>query len=248
LAKGSVAVKPTVQSAGRYDLPVARRPDPDDEDGEVSPQLQSEVETLSAERLVFFSDAVVAIAITLLALELPVPQGITDSNHDWLVSARQNVDQYLAFVISFLVISAYWRGHHRVFRYLRNADPIVGLNLLWLFFIVITPFVTKVLSGNGAFQSRFILYASVQVLASLTFLTIIRVVRRYDLLREGSPPHLVRNTTIRMSGLALAFGISLPISLVTPWAYLCWVAIPVVTIALRRIADRFSPLQTIGAR
>jgi len=219
---------------------VARGPDPDDDDGAVSPELQSEVETLSAERLVFFSDAVVAIAITLLALELPVPQGVT--NHDWLASARQNFDQYLAFVISFLVISAYWRGHHRVFRYLRNADPIVGLNLLWLFFIVITPFVTKVLSGDGAFQSRFILYASVQVLASLTFLTIIRVVRRRDLLREGSPPHLVRNTTIRMAGLALAFGISLPISLVTPWAYLCWVAIPVVTIALRRIADRLSPL------
>jgi hypothetical protein len=64
---------------------------------------------------VFFSDAVVAIAITLLAIELPVPEG--DSTASLLDSLGANSIAYLTFLISFLVIGAHWRSHHQVFRY-----------------------------------------------------------------------------------------------------------------------------------
>ena len=116
-----------------------------------------DVERLATERLIFFCDAVVAIAITLLALDLPVPP------------TRGYWDDYLAFVISFAVISAHWRGHHRVFRYVVRSGPIVGLSLLWLFFIVLTPLATRVITAEGDFAPRFIFYAAVQALAGLTF-------------------------------------------------------------------------------
>jgi Endosomal/lysosomal potassium channel TMEM175 len=91
--------------------------------------IQHEMEFASAERLAFFSDAVVAIALTLLALGLPVPGGIESpdsaSVSDMIRDAARHVDDYLAFLISFLVIGAHWRLHHRVFRYVRHATRAI---------------------------------------------------------------------------------------------------------------------------
>lgn len=106
--------------------------------------VHREMEIASAERLMFFSDAVVAIALTLLALELPVPGGIENvdsvSISDMISDAGRHLDDYLAFLISFLVIGAHWRIHHRAFRYVREATtPIIRLNMYWLLLIVITP-------------------------------------------------------------------------------------------------------------
>lgn len=63
-------------------------------------------EERATDRLIFFTDAVVAIAITLLALELPVPSGRNVS--EFWRSVREHHDEYLAFLISFFVISASW--------------------------------------------------------------------------------------------------------------------------------------------
>ena len=67
----------------------------------------------------FFSDAVVAIAITLLAIELPVPESTTTS--ELLAALAEDSLAYLTFVISFLVVVAHCRAHHRVFRYLGGS-------------------------------------------------------------------------------------------------------------------------------
>ena len=78
------------------------------------------LESGTAERLLFFSDAVVAIAMTLLALELPVPVGKTASAL-W-ASAREGAGHYLAFVVSFVVIALAWGEHHHVMRYLERSE------------------------------------------------------------------------------------------------------------------------------
>jgi uncharacterized membrane protein len=223
---------------------VAKRIDRDDAE---SPELRAEVEQISTERLVFFSDAVVAIAITLLALELPLPSApgggpptSATSNHDFLVSLQANADQYIAFLISFIVIAAHWRGHHRVFRYVRSVGPILRWNMLWLLFIVVTPFATRVLNEDGGFQVRFILYAAVQVLASVSFLAILWGIWRHDLLREGSPPGLVRSSAVRLGGLAVTFLLSIPLAFVTRYAYFIWFAVPFAAVAIRRLTNGFA--------
>ena len=107
-----------------------------------------EVRAIAAERLTFFADAVIAIAVTLLALDLPVPAG--DTNSAMLHSAFDHRDGYLAFCISFLVIASHWRGHHSVFRYVTHLDGrLTGLTIGWLFLQVVTPFATRVITGNG---------------------------------------------------------------------------------------------------
>lgn len=103
-----------------------------------------EQKNLSLERLVFFSDAVVAIAITLLALDIrvgPTPTGrlhFSDIGELW--------KPLLAFVLSFFNIANFWRTHHAFFAHIDKIDErLLWYNMLWLLFIVLFPFSTSLL-------------------------------------------------------------------------------------------------------
>jgi uncharacterized membrane protein len=192
---------------------------------EEAAELAVEQRFMSAERLVFFSDAVVAIALTLLALELPVPVG--DSNHELVGGFREHYEEYLAFLISFAVIGIQWQGHHRTYGHVRGlAGRLVTFNLMWLLTIVVTPFATKVLTGDGAFQARFTTYAAVQALSGLFFLLMIMEITRYDLRDPGTPRRAVIGAYVRVTSMTLAFAISIPVCFLTHWAYGCWAIIP----------------------
>ena len=81
---------------------------------------ESEYERRAVERLIFFSDAVVAIAITLLAIDLPVPSGATVG--EFWSSAREHDGVYLGFLVSSITIAAAWSHHHDAFKYARRTD------------------------------------------------------------------------------------------------------------------------------
>jgi uncharacterized membrane protein len=201
-----------------------------------------EVRAIAVERLTFFADAVIAIAITLLALDLPVPAGTT--NRELLHFVGEHFDAYLAFLVSFLVVGAHWRSHHRTFRYVTAlGGGLARLTMYWLLMQVITPFATRVLTVNGAFQARFVFYAGVQAIAALIFLLMLRDVRRYQLIRADTPPQIFQNARWRTAVLAAGFLISIPVCFVSkPAAYGCWIAVPVVRLTVvattRRRAGR----------
>lgn len=198
-----------------------------------------EARTAAADRLTMFVDAVTAIALTLLALELPVPAG--DTTDAMLSSALAHGKEYLAFTLSFTVIAAHWRAHHEIFRYVDSlSSRLTSLTLVWLFMQVLMPFATRVLTADGAFPPRFSVYALVQVLASTSFALIIREIRRERLYRTDVEPPELAQSLVRSICLAAVFGVSVPVSfLVTgTGAYLCWLAAPIVLSAARRIQGR----------
>jgi uncharacterized membrane protein len=198
---------------------------------------ESERRFLSAERLVFFSDAVVAIAITLLALELHVPEGTANAAfwHDM----RSHLNDYLAFLISFAVIGNYWFVHHRIFGYVTRLNgPLMRWNMLWLLMIVLTPFATKVIVGDEAFAARFTVYALVQALASGAFMLAIREMDRRKLVRDDTPRLMFTRSYQGMSAIIVAFLVSIPLAYATHWAYVCWLAIPVVGRVTRLVRTR----------
>ncbi len=94
------------------------------------------------ERTVFFSDAVFAIAITLLALELEVPQMSENLAASELPSALLELwPKVFSFVLSFWIIGFYWLAHHRIFHYIRLYDRrLLLINLLFLMWIVADTF------------------------------------------------------------------------------------------------------------
>jgi uncharacterized membrane protein len=188
--------------------------------------LDAEVSFAAAERLTFFSDAVVAIAITLLALELPVPTGNSDAAV-WH-SLGRHLGEYIAFLISFAVIGGHWFAHHRLFRYVsRLGGHLGGLNMLWLLMMVITPWITKTLSPEGDTSNsnsiRFSLYAAVQALAGLIFLLMSWEIHRHELLRPHAPATLRNSSALAGGTITLMFAVSIPLFWVTHYAWVCWI-------------------------
>lgn len=162
------------------------------DDGSVlTPERESD---LSLERLVYFSDAVFAIALTLLALDLPVPSGGSNAAL-WRSFAGHLNNEYLTFLISFLVISRCWMLHHRFFGGVAAVDRrVVQLDLVYLLWIVVLPFATRVLGADGRYAFGTILYAVVVALVGATFALLVHVCDRHGLVTESG-------TTTRRIGL-----------------------------------------------
>jgi uncharacterized membrane protein len=123
---------------------------------------------LALERLIFFSDAVIAIAITLLVLEIRLPVGAGELNNRELVQALLALwPKYLAYGISFLVIASFWMGHQRKFRHIRAVDRrLMWLNLLLLGTVAFIPFPTTIVAESVS-RTATIFYAGVIILAGL---------------------------------------------------------------------------------
>lgn len=109
----------------------------------MSNQLHNDLKKeFQLERLILFSDAVFAIAITLLVIEIKIPEvdaPLTDQK--FLDSLSHLVPKFIGFIISFILIGLYWSIHHRMFGFVTSYDKkLLRLNLFFLFFIVLMPF------------------------------------------------------------------------------------------------------------
>jgi uncharacterized membrane protein len=96
------------------------------------------------ERIILFSDAVFAIAITLLIIEIKIPHFEEHPTQQQLSSALlHKLPEFIGFIISFAVIGQFWTNHHRLFGYIKDYTPgLMWLNLLMLFWVVLMPFST----------------------------------------------------------------------------------------------------------
>jgi uncharacterized membrane protein len=189
-------------------------------------------ESRATDRLVAFSDAVVAIAITLLALDLPVPTGLTMKG--FLHSVGHNIDHYVAFLISFVVIAAAWRRYHGVFRYIERVDARVrNYNVLWLLMIILNPFATRLLTTPGQSSAgpralQFGFYALLQVLSSAALLLTVHHVIAHDLQAPDTPPLADTQSDWESYGVMLGFGVSIPLFFVTTNAWVIWIIAPLL--------------------
>lgn len=207
-------------------------------------EAETEANAQDAERSVFFSDAVVAIAITLLALELPVPEGSSGmSNGQLLHALDNNLGDYLSCVISFIVIGNHWTVHRRTFRHVRRLNRAVnGYNMCWLLMMVLTPFAARLLAGDGAFGVRFGFYAVIQVIAIGCLMQIRRHLIAGGLLgtdATGADRHPDISPSLAMIAVFL---VSIPVAFATSWAYALWGAIPLATRLARWIHGRWFAL------
>lgn len=113
---------------------------------------------IAFERVLFFSDAVVAIAITLLALDLKIE--IPDGQHLTFKDIISPWQKYLAFILSFINIAGLWRLHHDFFIHIKKMDErMMYFNVFWLFFIVTLPFSTSILSKHFGDTPAIFLYS-----------------------------------------------------------------------------------------
>lgn len=118
------------------------------------------------ERTMYFSDAVFAIAITLLVLDLRLPEVSEEQLKTELPSLVLGLGpKFLSFVITFLVIGFYWLAHHRMFRYINRYDGrLLWMNILFLMSVAFLPFPTSVFSQESTTLSFDEASTSVQIL------------------------------------------------------------------------------------
>lgn len=137
-------------------------------------------------RLVAFSDAVVAITITLLILEIKPPSDYEHLLHGLLALWPS----YLAYAVTFLFIGQVWANHHVMFDHIRAADRVVLLlNTLLLMAVAFLPFATSVLAGSlrdgHGERTAVVFYGLAFALTALTFNAVWQYARRHALLGDG---------------------------------------------------------------
>ena len=151
------------------------------------------------DRLVFFSDAVFAIVITLLVLplaaEAELPEGDGLAGQVWALWPK-----VLSFVISFLVIGQFWVAHHRMFVVVRRYDQrLLWLNLVVLLAVSFMPFPTALLGASSTPGDHFpvVFYAASMTLASASLSATWLYVLRAGLVDPELDPRVARLFTTR---------------------------------------------------
>jgi uncharacterized membrane protein len=196
---------------------------------------------LTMERMVLFTDAVFAIVITLMAIEIRLP--VAHPEGGWTDAALLHAldelqPKLMAYFISFAVVALIWSGHLRKFRQLCAIDGgVLWLNLLQLLFIGLLPFFTSLLS-EALTRTAIIIYAGNLVLAGTAGLL---AWRRASGSREMSAPTLTPELRRRETGVTLAmtlvFALSIPLAIWAPaGAMLSWMLIVPALWLARRLA------------
>lgn len=152
-------------------------------------------------RLEAFSDGVFAIAMTLLALDLRVPQVASGGGARALgVSLAHQWPAYMGFVVSFVTVLIMWVNHHGIFKLIRKVNaPLLFANGLLLMLVTTVPFSTALLAEyferpGGTLACA--VYAGDYVLLSVAFnLTWLSASRGRALLRSDAPEQMVRRIT-----------------------------------------------------
>lgn len=204
------------------------------------------------ERLILFTDAVFAIAITLLIIEIKVPEFHGDEATDAVLgyALLHLIPKFAGFFISFMLIGMYWTRHHFLFGFITDYTPrLIWLNMIFLLSIVLMPFST-------GFFGEYSVPASVHLKAPLIFYVgnvcitgfLLYLLWRYvgdprnGVASPALTPEIVRQAQTRAFVVSLVFGLTIGVAFIDPFASRYF---SILTPVFLRIAKRISDRRTI---
>ena len=182
-------------------------------------QGEEESAPVSPGRLEAFSDGVIAIAITLLSLEIKLP----DDGESLLRALASLWPGYVGFVLSFLLVGQVWLNHHAIFTRVRSVDQwMLICNLFLLLDVAFLPFATSVLtrsleSGHDE-RTGAVFYGLVMVVGGLFFNALWRAsIRDRSRLRPEVTQAEVRSMTRRFAMGPWLYALAALLGLVSAW-------------------------------
>lgn len=189
-------------------------------------------------RLETISDGVIAIVITIMVLELKLP----DLNGDEApVNTYQHLHALLPYFVtyafSFMMIGIFWTNHHHMFHLLETTDEhLVWQNFIFLFLVSLVPFATGVVGANPLLPLSPAIYGGLMMLTTLSFLLMRNYSMRKKLLHRDQDEELSRNIVsvsvkARRKGIigALIYALSVPLSFVSVYiAYALFIIPPIL--------------------
>ncbi len=216
--------------------------DDEDPDTELSSSRTIRREDNSLGRLLTLSDGIFAIAMTLLALDLRVPDLSHPTEHELLKQLGNQSASYLSFAVSFYVVATYWIRHRQLMRSVVTSHPVLIRDTLLLLLIVAAmPFFAGLLGRYGSQPIALALYAAANVLALLSLMALNHDVERLGLTGDAEPDDYAHRA---QTWLTLAvFALTIPAAFLLrrhgPW-FLILLAVPNRFASLRRLFTRRS--------
>lgn len=183
---------------------------------------------MSKDRLQAFSDAVIAIIITIMVLELEVPHEAT------LESLLSTLPVFVTYILSFILIAIYWNNHHHMLHATERVNgAILWANMHLLFWLSLIPFVTAWMGVNEFSNMPVALYGAVQLFAAIA----------YYLLAHALAAHHEKDSPIgraigndRKGKISIAmYALSVPMAFYYNWLAL---ALIIIVAAMWFIPDR----------
>ena len=161
-------------------------------------------------RLEAFSDGVIAIIITIMVLELKVPQGTE------LSALRPLIPVFGSYVLSFVFIGIYWNNHHHMLHAAGKVNGrILWTNLHLLFWLSLIPFVTGWMGESGFGVVPVALYGSVLLMAGLAYYVLARTLAAHHG-RDSKLAQAIGKDTKGVASLVI-YATAIPLSFVNPW-------------------------------
>jgi uncharacterized membrane protein len=184
--------------------------------------VSSETRTgLSKGRLEALTDGIFAVAMTLLVIELKLPEHSGPRDPSELVPGLVRlIPTLIAWITSFFVLAIFWFTHHRLFHYVRVVDAkLLWLNIVYLCFVSLMPFSSALVGEYGRLLLAQCLYSSNMILLSLLGLLKWRYVFRHPQLSETSMTlGFYRGARFRTLGLVVVALAAVGIATVLPGA------------------------------
>ena len=177
---------------------------------------------LGTGRLEAFSDGVLAIIITIMVLELRVPEGVE------LADLRPLLPVFLSYALSFVNIGIYWNNHHHM---LHVTHKVTGAslwaNLHLLFWLSLIPFSTAWMGEHHFAVTPTALYGVVLLMASFAYLILQQAIIR----SEGANSLLAQAVTVSWKGKAssIVYLVAVPLAFLSPWLALSLYAVVALT-------------------
>ncbi len=195
------------------------------------------------ERLIFFSDAVFAIAITLLVIELKVPhleRGSDDQS--FIIALLRMIPHFIGFIISFFVIGAFWGGHHRAFGCSAHWDERLRFpNIMMLFAIAAMPFFTAFVSEYSNARVPVVAYCLWLLFTSLINVWLVSLATSPPVVDATVSAETIRTTRQRGVATALGAATAVIVAFFSPLPIIAQVSlmtIPLWRVVLNRGAKR----------
>jgi uncharacterized membrane protein len=188
---------------------------------------------LGTARVEAFSDGVMAVIITIMALELRAPEGAS------LEAVRERLPGLLVYVLSFVMIGIYWNNHHHL---LRAAERISGAamwaNLFLLFWLSLIPVLTEWLRDQYLHPLPAATYGAVALAAGFAYALLARALVRANGPESAVAAAIGSDLKGYLSLVLYAAGVGL--AFVSPWiAYGCYVAVAIIWFIPDRRFTRF---------
>ena len=176
------------------------------------------------ERLMLFSDAVFAIAITLLILEIKLPHIEGEMNQQAMIKLLiEIIPDGAGFLISFVVIGQFWSNHHRLFGYISDYNNgLLWLNLHMLMWVAVMPFTTHLNMQYGNLDVVWFIYSLNLACIAFALLLIWRYIAKHPMLSYMSQDkRFMKFAFIRSMAVTFIFLTGGSLTLL-PWFWVKW--------------------------